>query len=815
MNLGRTDQPPSPLPLSFGQNLTLPMSRPPQPAHLAPYAEPVNPGSRPAYATGSPLERGQQIREWLDVAYRGRWYLSACLVLATSVAVAYALWLPNQYRASALVLVETNSNTDLTSVLPDGASRAFAGPDRALENELFVLRESDLLRARTAERLISLTNTPLGDRLTILHDIDNRILPLSVVRQRLPYYLTFSMGGRDVDAISITATSTVPAEAALIANLYAEAYLGRTRESSRATMTATRDFLTGQVDSLSGELSAREEAVRAYMTREGAVRLDAAADRLVSQLAELQAQRDEARIAADMRGASAEALRRELTDIEPQLASRLASGTEAEIAAVQAQIRELQAQIETIYSRNPDLVRGTPNPRDAELATRLRRLDDLQERARDLAQRSLREALATGGVGASTSGIERLVDLRRQMVDQQIEQSGLEAKAASVAARMAEYEAQLSRIPTQSVELARLTRDRQSTENLAVALQSRLQEARVAEQSELGYAEVIARATEPSIPFAPSRKRIVLLGILFGLGAGISLAVLRTRLDHRLHRPDDLRDRGFTVLGVVPDMAPIIKEEFSGRETVNVGGREIQTQLVTLLSPMSQAAENFRAVRTSVQFSRPDAHVRTIVVTSASPSEGKTTVASNLAVTLAQAGRRVLLVDADLRRPRQHRVFGIPKAPGLADDLFTPSGEIPHTPAEVAEELWLQPAGRSVPNPAEVVSSAIMRERLGAWHDAYDLVILDAPPVLAATDAALLSTQAEAVIVVVRAGQTKDFELDYAVEQLRTVGAPVIGTVLNGFDASQAYGYKYRYTATYQQTYSYGHDDAQAKYKSG
>lgn len=786
------------------------MSSPLPPAPLTPYPEPTGPPTRPSYVANYPLDRGQQIREWLDMVYRGRWYLLASLVLATAAAVAYALWLPNQYRASTLVLVETDTGTDLSSVLPTDASQAFSGEDRALENELFVLRQSDLMQARTAERLVSLAGTPVGERLTILKDEEGRTLGVEEVAERLPSYLTFATGGTGVDAVSITATSTVPTEAALIANLYAEAYLARTRESSRATMTATRDFLTGQVDSLAGELTSREEAVRAYMTREGAVRLDEAADRLVSQIALLQAERDEARISADMRGASAEALRRELTNIEPQLAARLAAGTDAEIAAIQSQILALQTEIETIYSRNPGL-RDNPTS-EPELTRRLRAVDQLSERARDLAQESMREALATGGVSASTEGVGRLVDLRRRMIDTQIEQSGFEAKAASVAARMAEYESQLSRIPTQSVELARLTRDRQSTENLAVALQGRLQEARVAEQSELGYAEVIAEARRPDTPFAPSRKRIVLLGMLFGLGLGLSLAMLRTRLDHRIHRPDDLRDRGLTVLGVVPSMVDVIKEEFKGQKTIDVGGRQVETGLISLLSPMSQASENFRAIRTSVQFSRPDAHVRTIVVTSASPGEGKTTISSNLAVTLAQANRRVLLVDADLRRPRQHGVFGVSKSPGLSDELFAHGDAKP--PREIAEDMWLQPAGRSVPNPSEVLSSAAMRDHLIGWHDTYDLVILDAPPVLAATDAVLLSTQADAVIVVARAGKTKDFELEHAIESLRAVGAPIIGIVLNDFDASHAYGYKYRYTAAYRQTYSYGHSDAQSEFQS-
>lgn len=312
-------------------------------------------------------------------------------------------------------------------------------------------------------------------------------------------------------------------------------------------------------------------------------------------------------------------------------------------------------------------------------------------------------------------------------------------------------------------------------------------------------------ARTSAFPFAPNRRRIASLGLLIGL----SLSVLQTRLDHRFHKPDDLRDRGHTVLGVIPDLALILKADFDKAERVEIAGRQIETRLVALLSPMSQASEAYRALRTSVQFSRPDAHVQTIVVTSPSPGEGKTTTISNLAVALAQAGRRVLLDAADLRRPRQHGLFGLPKTPGVTDALFAEAG-VDAAPFPVADGLDLLPAGRPVPNPSEVLGSAVMRAHLAAWKEAYDVVLLDAPPVLAATDAVLLATQADAVIVVARADATKDFELERALEALRSVGAPVIGTVLNGFDATKAYGYKHRYTYGYRQTYAYGHE-AQAE----
>jgi capsular exopolysaccharide synthesis family protein len=773
----------------------------------------------PSFGYPYPLDRGAQLREWVDVAYRGRYVILGVLLLVAVPAALYALSLPNQYRADTVLLVQTGQNTGLSDVLPSGAAAALgAGDGPQIENEVLVLRQSDVLPQQAAVELLrsrEATGGPGAARLPILETPDGSAPTAATVAARLRKAISVAPEGRDLDAVRISATSTVPEEAALIANLYAEAYLRRTREGSRASVNATRTFLEGQVDSLGGELAAREEAVRAYMTREGAVRLDEEADRLVTQIAALEAQRDEARIASQMKGAAVSAIGRELGGIEPRLgerlSARLAPGTEGEIVAAQDQIRTLQGQLETYYSRNPEL-RDAPDATVPDvIATRRSQIERLRRRASALSDQFVGGALGTGGVDPSDEGVGRVADLRRRRIDAQIEQSGLAAEASTINGRIAQYEAELSRIPSQAVELARLTRDRQATEGLTVALQERLQEARVAEQSELGYAEVVRAAAPPPVPFAPNRRRTITLGVLLGLGLGLALALVRTRMDHRLHRPDDLRERGVTVLGTLPNVTRLIRDDFGGAETLDVGGRRVDTHLVSLLTPLSQASESYRALRTSVQFSRPDVVVRTILVTSASPSEGKSTTAANLAIVMAQAGRRVLLVDADLRRPRVHGLFGTARTPGVADVLFQPlaAGLLPPgVPASGVDDLDLLPAGALAPNPSELLGSKAFRDRLDAWAAAYDVVVLDAPPVLSATDSVLLSTQADATVVVVRAGQTKDFELDRALDALRSVGAAVIGTVFNGFDANSAYGYKYRYTTGYRQKYGYGYAEA-------
>ncbi len=764
---------------------------------------------------GYPVDRGAQLREWLNVAYRGRWIIAATLVAVLVPTLWYASTLQNQYRAETVLLVETGDASELSNVLPSAAAEALGGgKGRKIENEVLRLRRSDVLFDATAEQLLA--ERSASPAFPLLRDEAGAVVSRDVVAARLRNTIAVAPEGRDLDAIRISVASTSPEEAATVANVYAQQYIGRARNGSRASVRATRTFLETQVDSLSNELVGREEAVREYMTREGAIRLDDEASRLVEQIASLEAQRDEAAIAGRLRGASASAIGGEIARVAPRMGERIAarveSGSTAEIEAVQAEIRRLQTELEPYYLQNPEL-RNAPTGsvpdfierRRSQIAAARRRADGL---ASDFAQ----NAVASEGT-ASEEGIGRVTELRRRRTDAQIEQSGFEAQSSTITGRLAQYESQLSRIPSQAVELARLTRARQSTEGLMVALQERLQEARVAEQSELGYAEVISAADTPGLPFEPNRRRIAILGLLFGLGAGVGLALLRVRLDHRLHRPESLRERGITVLGTIPDTTPLVAKDFGGAETVTIDGRSIDTHLTVLLVPLAQASEAYRGLRTSVQFSRPDVVVQTILVTSASPGEGKSTTAANLALTMAQAGRRVLLVDADLRRPRQHSLFGLSRTPGVSDVLFQPveAGLLPPglAPSGV-EDLDVLAAGVHAPNPSELLGSRAFRDRLAAWAEGYDAVIIDAPPVLAATDAVLLSTQVDATIVVVRAGKTKDFELDRALEQLKSVGAPVIGTVFNGFDSTHAYGYKYRYTTGYS-TYGYGYAESLAR----
>ncbi|MCH8962595.1 MAG: CpsD/CapB family tyrosine-protein kinase, partial [Bacteroidetes bacterium] len=203
-------------------------------------------------------------------------------------------------------------------------------------------------------------------------------------------------------------------------------------------------------------------------------------------------------------------------------------------------------------------------------------------------------------------------------------------------------------------------------------------------------------------------------------------------------------------------------------------------------------------------FGRPDTDLHTIMVTSPGPAEGKTVTALNLAITMAQAGRRTLYVDADLRRPQGHLMMGMDRGGGLVDLLFDALPDnVEQFATELDSYLYVIPAGRDVPNPAEVLGSQKMQKLLRHWRQTFDVVLLDTPPTLVVADALILATQCDATLIVCSAGETNWQALDRCSEALKDVGADIIGVLLNRFDAKAAYGgYKYGYGYGYE--YGYG-----------
>ncbi|WP_412063071.1 GumC family protein [Rubrivirga sp. IMCC45206] len=764
-------------------------------------------GLEPFYDRGS---EGVDVRAILDILLRGKWLILAT-VLALLIPVAAVSWTtPSRFRSYSILLID-KTDTDLSTVATEmSASRLFQ-KDKNLSNEMLVLDQSMPLAETVAARIIETGTVPgTGRPFTVLTGAtaDGEVTPQEVAFTLQRRYVDAAPEPGGADAIRVIVTSTDRDEAAFISNAFAEAFAQLTQDQSRAGAANSREFLEGQVQSQSERLSEADAAVSRYMLQEGAVALEEETSRLVDQIATLDARRDQATVNLQTKRAELAALQTELRRTEGQVGERLSSTLDAELTAARQRSAALRAQLETYYARTPSL-RTNPNPpaEYAEVASLRRQLQEAEAAQIRIADALAEQALASGtSPDDQRSGFVRAAGLRDQISAARVQVRGLEAEVAQINRRLRQYEGELAAVPAQSIELAQLERERRAAEGVYGSLETNLQQARVAEQSQLGYARVIRPAFPASAPYTPLRGRNVLVALVCGLILGMMLAIGKVRLDHRINTPDDLAKLGRSVIGTVPSTTELVAEEFGGAETALVNGRQVDTHVVSLLNPLSTASESYRALRTNIQFSRPDVVVQTILVTSSNPGEGKSVTSSNLAVVFAQAGRRVLLVDADLRRPTVHKKLGLPREPGLVQQMFSEDRIDPAQIEQLADDLYVLPAGQLSPNPSELIGSKRMRDLIADMREVFDIVIFDAPPVLAATDAVLLSTQCDATLLIVRAGETKDYELESATTALADVGTQVSGYVLNAFDVRNAYGYRYKYAYRYGNAYGYGYE---------
>ena len=740
--------------------------------------------------------KNKQLERVLDMLYRRRLIIAATFVVVTAAAVIYTLSQDPSYQANALVMVELNRMPGGQEVGPEG-STPFVRSERSIATELFILQNSFAISNRVNQRIQEMSEA----------DPSVQYPPRGGV-EFVPASRTLS------NALRVSAVSEDPEEAARLANVYAEEYVRQTQDASRGYLAQANDFLQEQAAKRRQELRDAEDQVERYMETSGAVGLNQSGASIVSQIANLEAQRDDAAIESQMRQTQLASLERELENISPQLAQRMSSTLDRQMEGLQADLAELEGEKRTILARSV-------NPDQERLREINQRIPELQAEMKDLTGQYVEEVLAVGGIDAGSSAISYAADLKRQAVQAQIELEGLGSRIESMDRRVREYQGELGSIPGQSTQLARLERTRQHAEQMYQYVVQRLQETQIELESEPGYARILRKASPPSVPTGADPWKNVAFGLLFGLLGGIGLALLREKVDNRIYKPDQLLDRNLDVIGVIPNMRPHINKAYGGEERVGLRGAEVSTSLATLLDPLSATAEAYRHLRTAVQFSRPGVIVQTVLVTSAAPSEGKSTTAANLAITMAQAKRRTLLIDADIRRPKQHKLFDRPLEPGLAQALVS-SGDVPielyASPLE--KELYVMPAGgliaanggspgtTKIEDPSEMLGSKRMRDVLETLRGQFDIIVIDSPPVLSATDAVLLSTQADATIVVAAAGTTKEGDLSHSLARLDDVGAKVIGTLLNRFDLSMAYGYKYSYGqyGPYSE-YSYGVDD--------
>ena len=557
-----------------------------------------------------------------------------------------------------------------------------------------------------------------------------------------------------------------PARAQLIVSTLLETYTSQNLETTLKSTNSAVEWLTTQMSKLKGDLENSEMALHEYKQSNNilSVSLDDRSNMLREELNQLSAALTRAR-AARTRAAARSRVLRKVGNADPRSlpASELLSNP----------------LLSSLRQRYEDSVRD----RDALLG------EGKGENHKDVKEANARVKAAKQALSAEIVNHKKASRGDLSAISQEV---------AGLNALLKNAEKRAHQLNLLEIEYNRLRRAKENNEKLYSMLLDRTKETDLQRMLRVNNIHVL---DEPELPVAPIRPRVplmLLLGALAGFGLGVAAAVARGLADRTIKTPDDAeKDLGVACLGALPVF------DAPGAQDPNYGGRRkrkrgrlrpviTRAELIVHEAPTSAMAEAARAVRTNLMFMSPDKPFERILITSARPGEGKTTMACCIATAIAQAGKSVLLIDCDLRRPRIHRIFDKPSSAGLSTVLIDEAVISDELVKTEIPNLHVLPAGPVPPNPTELFHSERFKKLLTELDRRFDRIIIDSSPLLAVTDAAILSTLVDAAVLVVRSGETRK---DVAYRGLRSVldlGSHVAGVVVNGLDYSR-HEYKYSY----------------------
>ncbi|HQY21321.1 MAG TPA: polysaccharide biosynthesis tyrosine autokinase [Ignavibacteria bacterium] len=693
-------------------------------------------------------------------------------LLCVLLTVAYVMYAKDIYKSTTTIKINRPQGSVLSSSLIPEFQDFIT--DRYISNEIEVLK-SYKIREIVAENLIDTfkIDNDKAKFYYILNHGDNEdvtaLISVSSLADILSVIVKIDQK-RGLDVVDIVVESPAKYEAMLIANLYSKVYQEFSLDLSREELTSLTGYLKEEKENKFKDLAKAESELEDYQKDGGLILLDAQVKNVVENISMLEAQQNAARIELNSKQEEYNSLKTEINRMDPTLVDFLQGKIdELYIAEIQSKIAELESKrdIEASIPEDDRLKQKT-------LSEYNKKIEPLRE--------TLDEKIELMRTSLFSSTPEE-----RRMISQKLLEAGVgvqsyEAKVNTLSNMLLKYEDQFSKLPTQSIEYAKLERNRKATEKLYLILEEKYQEAKINERIKLGTVLVIAPGIIASKPSKPNRMLIIFMGTLLGLGLSIAFVFTKNYFDHTIKSPDEIENRGISVLSWIPAIDELKNKSF-------------QSEFIVANKPKSPPSEAFKALRTRIQYSKlEETPLKTILLTSSVPSEGKTTISLNLAGSLAQMDKKVLLLDCDLRKPRVHNVFEIDRFPGLSDYLFSNASLEEITRKTKLENLEVITSGTIPPNPSEMLSSKQMKDFIEKMKGIYDYIIIDSPPYISVTDAEILFRIADGTILVLKAGSTPSDEFYRTSERLTNLDPHnFLGVVFNNFSFKSAYGYYYNY----------------------
>ncbi len=553
--------------------------------------------------------------------------------------------------------------------------------------------------------------------------------------------------------VDISYTCESPRLASMIANTVAKAYMDELLEMKMQASAEAIRWMRNKVDEEGAKLEASENRLQAYMKDKDIVTIEDRVTIIPQKLATLSSQLTQ----AETRRQGLEAVYRQLKTVGTDDAETIPIIADSDtIRQLRREINEAEqniADLSKVYgSKYPEMIKARDN---LAMLNKKRRLEI--DRIKKTAENEYAIAL---------NYENNIRDLLKETKEDAVKMN------------------------EKFIQYGMMKRDIESYRSIFDGLMKSLKEMTVTEKTSTANVYIVEKARPPEKPSSPHTGRNIILGFVLGLFGGFGMAFFLEYIDNTVKSPADIEEK--TSLPVLGSFSLIKPEKDADAVSDNGSGN-----IAIIAEDGTSYAESYKSLRTAILLSSGEKPPKTVVVTSTAPGEGKSTVASNLAITIAKTGRNVLLVDCDMRRPRLHKIFDLDNRAGFSSLLAGASNNANFLKTEFSH-LRVVPSGPIPPDPAELLASARLKSFINTCNSNFDFIVFDSPPVLAISDSLLLTRHVDGVIFVTLFGKTTFEGLEKGVKSIREVNGRILGAVINGVNVNKnSYYYKYAFNYDY------------------
>jgi capsular exopolysaccharide synthesis family protein len=732
---------------------------------------------------GGETQKAFDIWAYLQVLRKRKWHALFFLAAVVGLVTFYTLRQPKVYRATATVQIDPQAPRVLgekVEAVTEMGTGSYWSNQEYYETQYHIIRSFEVASRVVALHSLGANRTFLG----IPEDLEVfQPIPDALATEMLRGMIAIDPV-KDSRLVQISVDHTDQALAQLLSNAVADAYVEYNRDVALESTVNARDWLIKQAETWAKTLRDAEQRAVDF--------------RKINNLLSVNLEDQRNQVANEM----------------DWVAQRL-SETRSHRLQLEAKRAEIEDQINKRGVTSVSIAEVLSSPVLQTMKARLFEKNLEREALAEIAAENWPEMRQRDAeLETIRTGIRQEVQTILRAIDADFTETS--AYEQQLVARVAELQEQAIALGGKELQYTQLMREKENAERIYQLINNRSEDTTLStELSQINNVRVLDPALKPVVPIRPRVKLNLALAIVIGLLGGIGLAFLLEALDTSVKTQEDVeKGLGLAFLGIIPTFAGETSSRRRRRRHRKHRAPALHEgkhpDLFCHDNPKSSAAECCRSIRTNILFMSPDRPPRRLLVTSASPQEGKTTVAISLAITMAQSGSRVLIVDSDMRRPRVHTAFGLENEDGLSTAILGMRKVEELVRPTPVPGLDILTCGPIPPNPAELIHTERFKEVVAQLERLYDRVVFDSPPIIAVTDPVILSRHVDGVVIVVKSMVTNRRAAKFAVKQMRDVGGNLLGAVLNDLDLeNREYGYyHYYYYRKYGYYYGAREDDA-------